>query len=58
MQEYWEELIRRHGRHILYVDTGAIIGALDEDQNKFSEFFTSNVGYHFVTSTYVVTDDS
>jgi len=56
MSQYWKTLISRLGRKVLYVDTGAILGSVECGNDQFQKFFSTAVGYRYVTSTYVVTE--
>jgi predicted nucleic acid-binding protein len=56
MEQYWKEQIARLGRNVLYVDTGAIVGAFERGGTKLNTFFDQIVGFRFVTSTYVIAE--
>ena len=54
--EYWSNLQKTLSRRTLYIDTGAILGYLEKDNDKFHDFFDKSTGYRFITSTYVITE--
>ena len=53
---YWQDQIRRLGRKVFYVDTGAILECLNPEDKKFNAFFAGVVGSRLVTSSYVVAE--
>ena len=53
---YWNDHIRRLGRKVLYVDTGAILECLNPEDELFNAFFSSVLGDRLVTSSYVVAE--
>lgn len=56
MDEYWQNHIQLLGRHVLFVDTGAILGWYERGNDEYRKFFKSVVGWRLVTSTYVLTE--
>lgn len=53
---YFQELIQQLGRRALFVDTGAIVGCVERDDEAFPAFFDELVNEKLVTSTYVLAE--
>lgn len=56
MEDFWAKLLSQLGNRTLYVDSSAILGAIERDNEQFRNFFREAVGYRYVTSTYVLTE--
>lgn len=56
LQEYWDRLIARLGRNVLFVDTGAILAGFACD-DRYVEFFSGDEFQgKLITSTFVVAE--
>lgn len=53
---YFEKTIQTLGRRALFVDTGAIVGCMDAEDEAFPAFFDELIGEKLVTSTYVLAE--
>ena len=56
LKAYFRDQIHKLGRGVLFVDTGAIVGCVDRDDQAFPAFFDELVGERLVTSTYVLAE--
>ncbi|MEQ1761083.1 MAG: PIN domain-containing protein [Vicinamibacterales bacterium] len=52
--QYWRERREEFGRNLFFLDTGAILGSLEKDDQVYSDFFDSLVSETLITSSYVV----